>query len=87
MRVCSYQRTADASELFILLEGLYLFLHSKIEENTILLGCISDQLNVKWETCFVVTFEIFASSMPLCGNERSFLQSATKYVTPSYPAC
>lgn len=55
MNVSSYQTTDDASELFIL-EELYIFLHSKIEENTILLGRISDQLECEMGNIFRCNF-------------------------------
>jgi len=69
----SYQRTVDVSELFILLERLYLFLHSEIEKKNILLGCISDELNVKREIFLVVLLKsLLAECLYVAMNGASF---------------
>lgn len=69
----TYQRTADASPLFILLDGLYLFLPSEVEKNNILLGRISDQQNGKQETYLVVLLKSLPAECPdVAMNGASF---------------
>lgn len=71
--MCSYQRTVSPS----LKDCIYF----EIEKNSISLGCISDQLNVKWETCLVVLLKSLLAECPYVAM-NGFLQSATKWLQP-----